>query len=81
MEPPISYQYYHSHAILVINPQGAIRVVHTPFRVTAILPEENIPQNTLVFVSEVLTNPQDELLYVINGRIYPYWCFRIKIKF
>lgn len=81
MTENISYQYYHSNALLVINSKGLIRILYTPFRVLCNDEIKSIPQNTWVFVEEVYSNQRDELQYVIFGVVYSYKHFKIPIQF
>jgi len=68
--------YYHdSQSILVVNPKGKIRKLYVPFRVLSI---EN---NSWMYVTEVGSKNNDELIYFINGNPYPYSLFEIRIKF
>ena len=71
----MKYQYYQSHTLLVINQQGAIRQLHTPFRVL------EVATNILVYVDEILTTDKDELIFMINNQPHPYHRFRINILF
>lgn len=81
MNDALSYQYYHSNALLVINSKGLIRVLYTPFRVLCGVSINRIPQNTWVYVEEVYSNEKDELQYLIYGAIYSYKHFTIPIQY
>jgi hypothetical protein len=78
------YQYHifycDSSCILVINPKGAIRKLYTPFRVLSIQEYETKKEQWL-FVDEVHIDKKDKLLYLINGKLYPYNGFQIRISF
>lgn len=82
MSPPNNNIYYcDSFSILVLNPKGEIRILYAPFRVTCIQSVKGLHQNSIVFVDEVFEDKKQQLLYKINGNIYPYSLFRIDIKF
>ena len=76
-----SLYYYKSNALLVVNPQGFLRVLYTPFRVLCINPVDNIRLNTWVYVDEVFSSKQDELIYLIYGNTYSYKDFEVQVKF
>jgi hypothetical protein len=67
--------YHDSQTILVVNPKGKMRKLYVPFRVVS---NEN---GSWVYVNEVGTNKNDELIYFINGNQYPHSLFQIRIKF
>ena len=73
--------FYNSNAIVVVNPQGLIRVLYCPFRVQCISPINHIPMNMWVYVEEVLHTKEDELVYQICGQVYPYSNFKIEVNF
>ena len=77
----LTYKYYNSNTLLVINSKGLVKELHTPFRVFCSNDISNIPRDTIVYVEKVLTNNKQELLYLINGIVYSYKNFYIHIKF
>ena len=77
----LTYKYYNSKTLLVINSKGLVKELHTPFRVICSNDISNIPRDTTVYVEKVLTNNKHELLYLINGIVYSYKNFYIHIKF
>ncbi|HLY69980.1 MAG TPA: hypothetical protein VKR53_09630 [Puia sp.] len=72
--------YCDNFCILVISPKGAIRKIYTPFRV---LENQDAPSSKAkwFFVDEVHPDQKDRLLYLINGKLYPYSGFLIRISF
>ena len=76
-----SLHYYNSHALLMVNTQGIIRVLYTPFRVQCIDAIASIPENTSVYVEEVFCTEKDELRYMILGAIYSYKNFQLLSNF
>jgi len=72
---------FKTDSLLVINKNGKIRRLYTPFRVLAIISVGSIPKNTWVLVQEIASNKKHQLLYVINNEQYLYESFRIYIQF
>ncbi len=81
MNESLTYKYYNSSTLLVINTKGLMKELHTPFRVLCSNDLSGIPQNTYVYVEKVVTNSRQELLYQINGTVYSHTHFYIHIKF
>jgi hypothetical protein len=77
MENKVSYCDYNS--VLVINAEGKLRQVFTPFRVLAINAEGLSKQ--VYIVDEVRTTDEDKLVYVINNTPYYHYNFIIDISF
>jgi hypothetical protein len=76
------YVFYHdTNSILVINPNGEIRQLFTPFRVYHIANVAKPAKGGWVYVDEVHLDKIDRLHYLINGKLYPYHQFQIKINF
>ena len=67
--------------VMVVNAHGAIRNVYTPFRVQCILAAGNIPVQSWVYVDGVWQHKKERLLYLIAGKLYPYYCFRLQVLF
>ena len=72
--------YYDSSCILLVNSRGKIRKLFTPFRVYWTHPAGKVKEKWL-FVDEVHIDKTDRLLYLINGKLYPYFNFQIRISF
>jgi hypothetical protein len=68
-------QYISNQSILVINPKGKMRTLYTPFRVF------DSANSSWVYVEEVGTGTNDELLFVIGGQIFSHSQFQIRIHF
>lgn len=73
--------YYDSFSVAVINTKGQIRRVYCPFIVKCIKTIDDIQENSVVYVDQVLKDPDDLLTYLIGGNLYPYYNFRITINF
>ena len=69
------------NSILVMNIEGKIRRLYCPFRVVCMSALEGIPANTWVYVGLVTSSKTYSIIYHINGNAYPYYHFRIYIKF
>jgi len=81
MNAPKNILFYDSYSVLVINNKGRIRRLYTPFRIFCIEAIDHIQQNTSLYADEVFEDPDDILLYKINGNLYPYYHFTIQINF
>ena len=73
--------FYDSYSVLLLNPSGRIRRLYTPFKVNCISSIENLRINAILYVDEVFEDPDDILLYKINGNLYAYKHFNIHINF
>jgi hypothetical protein len=76
--------YYDSKSILVINPKGQVRRLFTPFRVYGLSEIANPEEDAIggwVYVDEVHMDKIHRLLFLINGKLYPYHLFQIRINF
>ena len=62
--------FYDSFSILLLNPNGQLRRLYTPFRVTCINHIDNIRLNAVLFVDEVFEDQDDLLLFKIYGNLY-----------
>lgn len=72
---------YKKDSLLVINENGKIRRLYTPFRVLAIESINTIKKGSWVYVEKILVNEKHQLVFEINGEGYLYDLFRIYIKF
>ena len=72
----VSYGSYDS--ILVVNEQGNIRQVYTPFRVYMM---NDKGQKQIYFVEEVKSTPDDKLIYMICNQAYYHHYFMVDIHF
>jgi hypothetical protein len=82
MEKQLIKQYYcDPHSILLINPKGQIRRLFTPFKVQCITPIENIKYGVWVYVEEVRSSLNGQLIYYIGKKQYDYHYFCILVGF
>ncbi len=79
--PKENVLFYDSFSILVINTTGKIRRLYTPFRVQCQLSLDHLSASSTLYVDEVFEDTDDLLLYKINGNLYPYYHFAIRINF
>src|SRR4051812_38929592 len=68
-------------SILIVNSLGRIRRLYTPFRVTCKADGLGLRKGTSVYIEEVATTPQDELLFITSAGIYSHSCFTIVASF
>jgi hypothetical protein len=73
--------YCDSTSILIVNALGKIRRLYTPFRVVCREDSLGLKKGTSVYIEEVGTTPQDELLFITNTGAYPHSCFTIVASF
>ncbi|MCA6440864.1 MAG: hypothetical protein IM581_13105 [Chitinophagaceae bacterium] len=67
--------------LLLINPEGKLRYLYTPFRVLCMQASFGVPANTWVYVDAVYSHPQYRIGFLIQGNIHPYNQFQIKVNF
>ena len=72
---------FKTDSLQVINEQGKIRRIYTPFRVLCINNCDTITKNTWVYVQKISVNEHHQLLYFIGEQYYLYESFRIYINF
>ena len=73
--------YYDSFSIAVINPNGELRRIYCPFMVKCKRQVENIQENSMVYVDQVINDPDDLLTYLIGDKLYSFSNFRISVNF
>lgn len=73
----MQYLYYHSYALLIVNPQGKIKILYTPFRVLCTEAIGKLKLNTWLYVDKVASNGKDELRFIIFDKGYSYRHFII----
>lgn len=67
--------------IMVVNRKGVLRKVRCPFRVLCISPVESIKDNSFCYVQRVSGEQGNKIYYLIEGKYYPHWHFRIYVSF
>jgi hypothetical protein len=69
--------YYDSFSMLIMNKQGKIKRLYTPFSVVCIETIDEIKIGYQFFVDEIFDDEDDILLYKIKGNLYSYTYFII----
>jgi hypothetical protein len=75
------YSGYNINQLMLVNHEGRITVLYTPFRALTVDDSIGLPYNTWVFVDEVHGDDKDLLYYMIGGSMYLCWHFHIPVKF
>ena len=73
------YQYCRPDCLLIINNKGRIKVLYTQFIVIVINAVGRFPLNLWLWVDEVRSNNQDQLLFIVFNEAYIYSHFQIPI--
>jgi hypothetical protein len=82
MSPPqITIQYENPFSLLVINSQGKIRKIATPFKVKCIKPVGSFLVGEIVTIEKLAFTKQIPILYRIDNRWYNYKWFNITVDF
>lgn len=74
-------KFYDEKSILIINENGVLRKLYTPFKVLCVLPAGNIKADTWVYVEQVAPHSEFLIIYRIFNEWFPYNCFLIIIYF
>lgn len=74
-------RYCDARSILLVNSSGILRRLFCPFKILCKTATGNFQPGMSLWVEEVATNSQDELLYLIYDKPYPHHCFEIKATF
>ena len=73
--------YCDNNSILIINTLGRMRRLYTPFRVVCREDYMGLRKGTSLYVDEVTSTPQDELLYITGIGVYAHSHFSIVASF
>jgi hypothetical protein len=68
-------------SILIVNTMGRIRRLYTPFRVVCKEDYLTLRKGTSIYVDEVATTQEDELLYITSIGVYTHSHFSIVASF
>jgi len=68
-------------SILIVNTMGRIRRLYTPFRVVCKEDYKELRKGTSIYVDEVSTTQEDELLYITSLGVYTHSRFTIVASF
>lgn len=72
---------FKTDSLLVINENGKIRRIYTPFRVLANESVHQVKKGSWVYVEKISVNSKHQIVYQINGNLYLYNLFWIYINF
>lgn len=81
MEQGYTVSYADNGSILIVNAMGRIRRLYTPFRVICRHDYLSLQQGVSMYVEEVATTPDDQLLFITNTGIYAHTHFSIVASF
>lgn len=81
MTERLRLKYVTDGCLLLINPNGKLRILYTPFRVICIKESLGLPLNTWVYVEAIFYHSQFKIGYLIHGNIHPYNHFQITISY
>ncbi len=66
---------------LFITGKGKLTTIYCPFRVICVMPVNDIPLDTWVYVDAVVSHPEYIIAYLILNDYYPYNCFYLPINY
>jgi hypothetical protein len=68
-------KYTDPSGINVVDADGNLKWLQTPFSACCIMPCKEIKDNSLVYIEATAINNLGELVYIINGLPYPHTHF------
>ena len=80
MDPP-KFTFVNNNTLIIINQKGKMRQLFTPFNVQVLQDTVNFKENSWVVVEEIIQHPQHLLLYRVINNWWPYYIFKIDVKF
>jgi hypothetical protein len=80
MDPP-HFTFVNNNTLMVINTKGKMRQLFTPFHVQVLQDTEHFKENSWVVVEEIKPHPQFILMYRVINHWWPYYVFRIDVRF
>ena len=80
MDPP-QFTFVNKNTLFLINHKGKIRQLFTPFNVQALQNTEHFKENSWVVVEEIIQHPQHILLYRVINHWWPYFIFKLDVRF
>lgn len=81
MEQGYTVSYADNSSILIINAMGRIRRLYTPFRVVCRDDYMSLQKGVSMYVDEISSTPNDQLLFITNTGIYEHSHFTIVASF
>jgi hypothetical protein len=81
MEQGYTVSYCDHSSILIVNSLGKMRRLYTPFRVTCKEDYQGLRKGASVYIEEVASTPQGDLLFITNTGTYTHSYFKIVASF
>ena len=78
---PTKINYVNNNTLIVINQNGKIRQLFTPFKVQALQDTNHFKEKSWVIVEEIIQHPQHILLYRVINNWWSYYFFRPDVRF
>ena len=80
MDPP-KIKYYDPYSVIVINHNGQMRQLFVPFKVKVIEHTSVLVKDAWLVVEEIISHETHRLLYRIGNQWWPYYAFKIEVRF
>lgn len=68
---------YNSNVLLIVNQNGKMKTLFTPFRVLCVEAVGVLKKDSHIYVEEVLTDQKDEILFLVFNGVYSHHHFKI----
>ena len=80
MDPP-KINYISNNNLMAINKHGLLRQLFVPFHVQVLHDTEHFKEKSWVVVEEVRQHPQHILVYRVINQWWPYYIFKLDVRF
>jgi hypothetical protein len=80
MDSP-KFTFVNNNTLIVINQKGKMRQLFTPFHVQVLQDTAHFKENSWVVVEEIRQHPQHILLYRVINHWWPYFIFKLDVRF
>ena len=74
-------QFIDERSLLVVTVKGQMRQLFVPFNVQVLRDTAYFKENSWVVVEEIRQHPQHMLLFRVFNHWWPYYLFKIDVKF
>lgn len=78
---PTEIKYYDINSVIVINPNGCMRQIFTPFKAQVVECNSEFKINSCVYIEEVMPHKKHRIIYRIGDKWWPYNTFKLLVKF
>jgi hypothetical protein len=78
---PTKINYVNNNTLIVINQNGKIRQLFAPFKVQVLKDTNHFKEKSWVIVEEIIQHPQHILLYRVINNWWPYFIFKLDVRF